>query len=303
MHSPAEQTRIPVEQRFPVALRRSIDSIRELYETGKRERWQPQTDIAWAAFRAEGYDAAALAAARLTWSWRAWVEYAGLTETPATLIRLCLEAGREADPKYFLTVRNTEEAWHIECFHQYAQVLGGYVNRPPEVADEAVFAQLRDRQVLDAREHLDAFFATHSTVEDSLELALFEAHLRNAEEPVAAAILGRAVQDKQRHARFGWLYLEERAGHWTQDERARIAATVHGYLQQIELGGYHCPWLAHPQGEAARAAQITAAVGLGAASRDEEAAVIVDTIADTRVRLAELDITLPRLNHAALGSL
>ena len=49
---------------------------------------------------------------------------------PALLIRFCLEPGREADPKYFLTVRNTEEAWHVESFHRVAELCGGYLDRP-----------------------------------------------------------------------------------------------------------------------------------------------------------------------------
>lgn len=294
-------TTLPVERRFPLTLKESILSIRDLYETGKRERWTPMTGIDWNQLAPSRYDAQARDAGRLTWSWRAWVEYAGLTETPATLIRLCLEAGRESDPKYFLTVRNTEEAWHIECFHRLAQEFGGYVDRPPAPAHEALFEQRRDRAVLDAAQHVDAFFAAHSAVEDGLELALYEAHLANAVEPVAHAVLARAVAAKRRHASFGWLYLSERAHGWSDADRAAVSQAVHVHLRDVELAGYHCPWLAQPDGVAAGAAERMHAEGLGAAGQAREAEVLRTYVGDTRTRLAELGVELPMLAHSALG--
>ncbi len=92
-----------------------ISEIRALYESGKAGRWNPHRDIAWGALGADGYDEPVREAARRAWSRRIWVEAAGLTETPALLMRFCMEANREIDPKFYLTVRNTEEAWHVEC--------------------------------------------------------------------------------------------------------------------------------------------------------------------------------------------
>lgn len=296
-------TAIPVEQRFPLTLKQSILSIRDLYETGKRERWSPMTGIEWNRLSPARFDATTRDAARLTWSWRAWVEYAGLTETPATLIRLCLEAGRESDPKYFLTVRNTEEAWHIECFHRLAQEFGGYVNRPPLATQEVLFEERRDRAILDAEQHVDAYFAAHSAVEDGLELALFEAHLENADEPVTQALLQKVVAAKTRHASFGWLYLAERARVWSDADRAAVAHAVHDHLQQVELAGYHCPWLADPQSQTSQANVLMCDARLGAASMQREEAILRAYIADTRVRLNEFGVVLAPLTHPALGTL
>ena len=300
---PAHSTRIPVEHRFPLHLKRSITSIRELYEAGKQQRWNPDTDIAWSRFDPAAYDAAALEAARLTWSRRAWVEYAGLAETPAILIRLCLESGRESDPKYFLTVRNTEEAWQIESCHRYAGLLGGYVDQPSCAREKALFNQYRHRHALDAEESADAFFATHSAVEDGLELELCRAHLDNARDPVARQLLEKSTRAKERHAAFGWLYVAERAAHWDTAERARVSAQISAYLQDIELAGYHCSWLGDPAGAEARAAQAASLAGLGAASQDRERAVLCDYVAAVRARLGELDVSLPELHHPALGRL
>lgn len=298
----ASATRIPVERRFPLTLRQSITSIRELYETGKQKRWVPETDIPWAAFDAGSLDAPVREAARLTWSRRAWVEYAGLSETPALLVRLCLESGRESDPKYFLTVRNTEEAWQIECYHRYATLLGGYVNRPPDPRREAVFNQCRHRQVLDAGCNADAFFTAHAAVEDGLELALYQAYLANATEPVARRILEQSVQAKERHATFGWLYVAERAAQWSDADRAAVADAVARYLDEVELGGYHCPWLADPGGAESRALELTAQAGLGAVSCAQEQEVLQAYLETVQRRLGDFGVELPATALAARRS-
>lgn len=285
-------TKIPVEQRFPLTLRKSISSIRELYETGKEQRWVPHQDIDWASLDFSNLDDEARRAASLTWSRRAWVEYASLTETPALLVRLCLEAGRESDPKYFLTVRNTEEAWHIECCHRYAKALGGYMDRPSDKNMESVFNQNRYRQVLDAKCHTDAFLIVHSAFEDYLELALYQAYLGNASEPVSRRILEQFVQAKKRHVDFGWLYAQERSALWTAADRSTIAQALRDHLLQIELRGYHCPWLADRNSAEARALDITAKAGLGAVAAEAEQQVFEATLREVSRRLAELDVSL-----------
>lgn len=295
-------TRIQVEQRFPLSLSRSIVSIRDLYETGKNARWEPKKDLPWNDFAAADYSAEALAAARLVWSRRAWIEYTRLSETPAVLIRFCLEQGRESDPKYFLTVRNTEEAWQVESYHRFAALMGGYINRPPQTGEEAIFNQYRHRQALDAEQALDAYFTAYSAVEPGLELALFQACLANARDPLAHAILEKAVQSKERHARFGWLYVAERAQRWSDADREQVAVQVARYLQDIELKGYHCPSLNGASEEAA-AAELAAESGLGAITPEQEAALFVDYVAGVRTRLQEHGVALQALTHSTLGTI
>ncbi|GAB2906759.1 hypothetical protein LSG25_01925 [Paralcaligenes sp. KSB-10] len=298
----AHTTKIPVERRFPVSLTQSIGSIRELYETGKESRWNPEADIAWNDFDAGKFEQASLDAARLVWSRRAWVEYAGLYETPALLVRLCLEAGRESDPKYFLTVRNTEEAWQIESCHRYAKLLGGYIDRPPQAESEVVFNQYRHRQILDAEQDADIFFTVHSAVEDGLELELFRAYLDNATEPVAQQILQKSVQAKERHVAFGWTYVSERVGMWSDAQRTAVAIGVHDYIQNIEMRGYHCPWLSGSADAETRAAEVAALAGLGASTQAREQVIFLSYIAGVRIRLKTFGIELPGFAHPRLGT-
>lgn len=298
-------TQILVERRFPLDLHRSIQSIRDLYETGKQQRWSPIKEIDWSKLDPSSYSPAVLEAARQVWSRRAWLEYTGLAETPALLIRFCLELDRESDPKYFLTVRNTEEAWNIECFHQYAKHLGGYQNRPANPAWEPVINRTLYRDALDATQSLDAYVATQCAVADGLELELYRLYAGNAREPIAKQILEHVVQAKERRASFGWLYLEERVVHMDAATRGIVAKQISAWVENVAFSGYHVPSLStqiDSQAECA-AATLTAEAGLGAATPESEQRAFMDYLRNAFSRLEQLGLAVPRPRHPKLGAL
>jgi hypothetical protein len=290
----APPLRLLVERRFPLEMNVTLPEIRKLYDSGKAGRWNPHRDIDWGALAADGYDEQIRQAARLTWSRRIWMEATGLTETPALIVRFCMEAGREIDPKFYLTTRNTEEAWHIECFDRIAEAFGGRVSRPVERDYESVFNRNLHRRVLDAGQHLDSYVAVHAAFEDGLELELCRAWRMEAANPAIAAVLDRVIADKERHAAFGWLYLASRAPQWTDKERLSVAEELTAHVWGTELKGYHCPWLAPEYALAEAEADATIAItGLGAASRAAEEDVLVSYVGNARTRLAELGVVLP----------
>jgi hypothetical protein len=285
---------IPTERRFPLHLEPSIATIRDLYDQAKQSRWDPERDIPWQQFDPTRYSLKTLDAARLSWSRKAWTEYGGLPETPALIIRFCLEHERESDPKYFLTVRNTEEAWHLECCHRFAEACGGFVAEPTGPAYRALFEQGLHRQALDATRHLDAYVAAHIGIGDGLDLELCRLHRDNATDPVARTVLDRLVADKTRHAAFGWFYLESRATLWSEADRAAIAAEVEHMIRDVELAGFRCVWLAGDAAtDIADADRITRDAGLGAATRDEEKPVLRRFLADAAAQFARLGVALP----------
>lgn len=299
----APVTSIPVERRFPLELARVIPSIRELYELAKTSRWSPATAVPWASLDAARYTAAQREAACLVWSRRVWVEYTGIAETPALLIRFCVEQGRESDPKYFLTVRSTEEAWHVEAFHRMAETLGGYVAAPADKAWEAVLNRNLYRDALDATASLDAYVAVHCALEDGLELLLYRAYLANAAEPVARALLERVVADKERHAAFGWLYLQERASRIGQDMAAAIGAQAERWVRDVAFSGYTIPSLSTSIDSSAeqQAAATASAAGLGAVTAEAEQEIFRQGLGDARSRFQKLGILLPKIAHPKLG--
>ena len=291
-------TPILIERRFPLDLAHSITSIRDLYDTSKQERWDPGAHIDWHTFDPSVYDERSLAAARLSWSRRTWIEYTGLPETPALLIRFCLEVGREADPKYYLSVRNTEEAWHVEACHRFAECLGGYIAEPLVPAYAETFNQSFHRQALDADRSLDGYVAARCALADGLDLELWRGYLANAVDAVAQRILSLCVADKQRHAAFGWHYLESRAPAWTRDEIAVISEAVATYFETVERRGHHCAWLV-PEDAAAdvvEADRVTARAGLGALAPEDERDIVIRYLARTREKYASLGIPADRLS-------
>lgn len=296
-----EPTPILIEKRFPLDLSESITTIRDLYETSKRGRWDPTADIAWDALDLSGLSDDARRAVALSWSRRAWVEYTGLPETPALLIRFCLEVGREADPKYFLSVRNTEEAWHVEVCHRTAEAAGGYVDAPSNDAYAALFNQAFSQQALGADTFLDGYVATHCAFEDGLELELWRGYLENTHDPIVRRALELCVEDKKRHAAFGWFYIESRSVDWSDADRARIAEMLAHHVRQVEFKGYHCAWMA-PGGAAddiVAADRITADAGLGALTPSAEAEIVTDFLVLARDKFRALGVELGDLTMPA----
>ncbi|MBT5192903.1 MAG: hypothetical protein HOK30_22720 [Rhodospirillaceae bacterium] len=289
-----EPTKIPVEKRFPLDLTQSIKSIGDLYDTAKQNCWKPNDDVPWSSFDASAYDAETLTAARLSWSRRAWSEYTGLTETPALLVRFCLELRREADPKYFLTVRNSEEAWHVDVCHRLAEACGGYLESPSNDAYGQLFNQDLHQRVLNSEQSLDAYVAAHCAVEDGLELELWRGYLDNARDAVVRRILELCIDDKVRHAAFGWFYLEKRAPELGAGDKALIAETIAAHLCEVEFKGYHCAWMV-PDNAAQDvvAADIkTAEMGLGALAPEAEHGIVSDYLDQAYGRLANLGINV-----------
>ncbi|MBI1201237.1 MAG: hypothetical protein GC182_01880 [Rhodopseudomonas sp.] len=292
-----------VERRFPLEMKITLPEIRALYDDGKAGRWNPHKDIDWAALKPEAYDAAQLAAARRTWSRRAWIAATGLTETPALLMRFCMEIDREIDSKFYLTVRNTEEAWHVECCAKLADLFGGRIAAPVDRGYEAAFNRHLHRRVMDATQNLDSYVACFAAFEDGLELELLRTWRALTTNVTVNAVLDHLIADKERHAAFGWLYLAARAPQWTARERSLIAEELASYIRDTELKGYHCPWLAPEHAAAeAEADTITATAGLGAASRTAEEDTLVAYVANARQKLAEFGVVLPMFDSNRMRS-
>ena len=283
-----------VERRFPLHLEPHIQTIRGLYHQAKAAHWDPEKHIPWAKFDASAYAPEQLRAAALSWSRRAWTEYGGLPETPAILIRFCLEHSGESDPKMFLSVRGSEEAWHTECCWRFADVCGRYSDTPSNPAYARLFNQDFHREAFEPGISVDAYIAVHSAILDGLDLELNRGFLRHATDPVASTILKRLVQDKERHVAFGWVYLTERAPSWTEEQRAEIAAEIDQALQGLLLSGAICAWLA-PGGianDVVAADEITRKAGLGAMSAEEESAVVAQFLGEAREHLAKLGVAV-----------
>jgi hypothetical protein len=292
LHAPQARlvlsARILQEFRFPLHLEPSVESIWDLYNRAKNERWDPSRSIDWARLDAARIDPAAREAARLAWSHRAWLLFGRLSETPSLLVRFCLERQRESDPKYFLSLRGSEEAWHLDACHGMAERLGGFIAEPANRDYALRFNQTLHREVLDAEFGLDAYIGAYVALREQLEVALLEAARAATAEPVMAQALDFMLRDKRRHAQFGWLYLAERR---SQLGAAAIAARAAQMLERFYASGLMVPGL-NPAiaGDVAGAIETAAAAGLGFAPLSAQKQVLESALAEARSRFAALSI-------------
>lgn len=292
-----------IERRFPLHLGPTLLTVRELYEAGKKGRWDPDKHIPWKQFDSEAYAPETRRAAALSWSRRAWSEYTGIAETPAILIRFCLEHAGESDPKMFLTVRGSEEAWHLECAYRFAELLGGYVEVPPDSLFNNTLSLGLFRQAFDPALNPTAYIAAHIAILDGIDLELHRGYLRFATDPVAVSILRRMVQDKERHTAFGWVYLGEQAATWSPELRFEVQEEVEHIIRALVLNGYQCAALApaHTASRVLEADAVTCAAGLGAMTSEEEIRVVRRYLDEARTRFRSFGVDIACQQHGVHG--
>ena len=147
----------PLERRYPLPLQPTMPNVWELWQRAKTLEWDPQIDIPWEELHPERYTAEQLRAAQLYWSRRTWGEYGAISESPALLLRFCLER-RLPDLQFFFTMRTMEEGRHAEASWLMAERLGRYFpqpQNPPTVG--AVGTHGVRRMAFDPETSLDRF--------------------------------------------------------------------------------------------------------------------------------------------------
>jgi len=286
MNSPAAITRIPVEYRFPLHLEPSVETVWGLYGEAKANVWDPATAIPWDT--ASAASAEDREAARQVWSHRAWLAYGRLSEGPALLVRFCLERQRESDPKYMLSVRGAEDAWHVDAAERLAARFGGFLAAPEDAAYAQAFNIALHRRIFSADESLDAQVAALVLDRDGLDAALLAAAERGARDPAARAALALMRRDRARQARFGALYLAGRARHWDAGERAAIRAAVARTREEFVAAGVLHPALGGNAASLAQAHERAAAAGLGGVARGEAMNVLASWTREADACLAAL---------------
>jgi hypothetical protein len=200
-------------------------------------------------------------------------------------VRFCLERQRESDPKYFLSLRGSEEAWHLDACHGFAERLGGFIPEPSNAAYAQRFNQTLHREVLDAEFSLDAYVGAYVALREHLEAALLEVSLAATREPAMVQALELMLRDKRRHAQFGWLYLAER-----RFDTAQVAARAGQMLERFYASGVMVPGYDRAADELAQAIETAARAGLGVAAFADQHAALQRALAEGRQRLSALGI-------------
>lgn len=284
-----------IERRFPVRLGQQVASLEDAYRKEKTASWNPVADIPWDVLGADSLEQRDGHAARLMWSRRLWAAYGYLSETPATLIRLCLELDRPISPKFFLTVRNTQEACHIDVMQTMAEAYGGYISKPASPAYAAILDLDLAGRVLHADTPIDSYVLAHCAIKIGAEAVLYKLHGTAVKNDAIAAALAHIAEDKRRHAAFGWDFVMDRVHAWDAADRAAATAETIRAINEVILSGYLTPFFAASGvADEEKAAENHAAVaGLGCADETRQRRALTDYLTATRKRLEELSIELP----------
>ena len=284
-----------VERRFPVRLGQQVASLENAYREEKSATWNPVGDIPWDRLGADDLPQNDRDAARLMWSRRLWAAYGYLAETPAILIRLCLELDRPISPKFFLTVRNTQEACHIEVMQTMAEAYGGYIATPASPAYAEILNLDLAQRVLHADTPIDAYILAHCAIKIGAEAELYALHGAAVTNDTIATALTRIAEDKRRHAAFGWAFVMDRIEGWDRAGRAAAAAEIARAVDDIILSGSLSPFFAAPgvANDEQKAEAHVAAAGLGCGDEAQQRVALIRYLSVTRERLQDLSIEFP----------
>ncbi len=294
--APGEPLALPEEQRYPLDLTSRLVDVRRLYEEAARDRWDPEdVDLATVG---SGVSAAARRAGALVWSHRAWLEYRGIAESEAALVRLCLERDREVEAKFLLTARGAAKALAAEACWLVAEHLGGYVAGP---GDSSLAGLLRDRvarRLLHADVDPDAFVVAHFVVAESIDGALWRASGAATSDPVLAGLVSRLLAAKERHVAFGRAYADVRLPRVAADPgRVRAVEEAVAGVLAAERAGLRLAPLLPDDGTASAALRdavdVAATAGLGTADGATLVAALDTAVADAAGHLAAFGITIP----------
>src|SRR5262245_22160295 len=232
------------EARYPLPLKPAMPDVWELWQRSKTLEWDPQTDIPWHELAPERYSPEQVLAARMYWSRRTWGEYGAISESPALLLRFCLE-NRAPDLRFFFTMRTLEEGRHAEASWRMAERLGGYFSQPknPPTVSSVGTHGVR-RMAFDPDTTLEGIFASLVCAAEEILIDVFKATVHRATNPAVRRLMELILRDEVRHIAFGWQCLDVWAPDFTDAIRRSIERAVTTMIEQVEFGGYRNLWLA-----------------------------------------------------------
>ncbi len=293
------------EDRFPLLLAPAMPGVWDLWQRAKTLEWDPQTDIPWEVLQPGRYSPEQILAARMYWSRRTWGEYGAIAESPALLLRFCVE-NRAPDLRFFFTIRTLEEGRHAEASWLMADRLGGYFpqpTNPPTVSSVGTHGVRR--MAFDPETSLEGIFASLVCAAEEILIDVFKATVHRATNPAVRRLMELILRDEVRHIAFGWQCLDAWAPSFTDATRRNIERAVTTMIEQVEFRGYRNLWLAIEGGSATpeeiEADRIACEAGLGGSAPEDEMTVFPQFLAKLRARMAPWGVTIPYFDHPRLG--
>jgi hypothetical protein len=293
------------EDRYPLPLAPAMPDVWALWQRAKTLEWDPQTDVPWEALHPERYTPEQVLAARMYWSRRTWGEYGAISESPALLLRFCLE-NRHPDLRFFFTMRTMEEGRHAEASWLMAERLGGYFPQPqnPPTAGAVGTHGVR-RMAFDPDTSLEGIFASLVCAAEEILIDVFKATVDRVTNPAVRRMMELILRDEVRHIAFGWQCLDAWAPSFTPETIRSMERALVTMIENVEFRGYRNLWLALEGGDATPAEidadRISCEAGLGGSTPEDEMRVFPEFLRKIRKRMAPWGVTIPFFDHPRLG--
>ena len=286
---------LPSEVRYPLELTPVIASLRDYFIATNESLPGAIKQLDLSSQDIGDHSPTQLDAAALVWSARSWVEYNGISESEALLVRVCLEQNREIDLKYALTARAAERAIHADHCRQVAESLSYYSRDTNSTTHNRLYQTSTIRTLLDVNEHVDGSLASYLLAIAEFDCCRWEASLNTVSIGSVNAIIDHCVNSKKAQLTAFWAYFEHRAGLLTEDCKRMIAQSVGAAMESQNLA-IAIPALAvRPGAEPIReAGVITADAGLGEAAYEVQVASALSTFDEMQYRFECLGVQVER---------
>src|SRR5438046_5540434 len=293
------------EQRYPLRLASEMPDVWALWQRAKTLEWDPQTDIPWEELHPERYSAEQRLAPQMYWRRRTWGDYGAISESPALLLRFCLER-RLPDLQFFFTMRTMEEGRHAEASWLMAERLGRYFpqpQNPPTVG--AVGTHGVRRMAFDPETSLEGIFASLVCAAEEILIDVFKATVHKATNPAVRRLMELILRDEVRHIAFGWHCLDAWAPSFTPETVRNIEKAATAMIEYAELRAYRNPRPAIHGGSTTPAEidadRISCEAGLGGNTPEDEMTVFPEFLKKIRRRMAPWGVSIPMFDHPRLG--
>jgi len=288
-------TGLPSEVRYPLELTPVDETLREYFISANESLPGAIKQLSLSPQDFRDHSNEQLAAAALVWSARSWVEYNGVSESEALLIRVCLEQNREIDLKYALAARAAERAIHADHCRQVAESLSHYCQDTNSPTLNRLYQTSTIRTVLDLNEHVDGSLASYLLAIAEFDLCRWEASFNTMTMESINAIIGRCVHSKKAQLAAFWAYFEHRVDGLTADCRRMISQSVGAAMESRNLAVSIPALGVQPGTEPILAAGVIAAdAGLGDAAYETQVVNSLCTFDEMQSRFDCLGIRIER---------
>src|SRR2546427_1022987 len=239
------------------------------------------------------------------WSRRTWGEYGAISESPALLLRFCLER-RLPDVLFSFSMRTMEEGRHAQASWLMAERLGRYFPQPqtPPTAGAVGTHGVR-RMAFDPETSLPGIFASLVCAAEEILIDVFKSTVHKATNQAVRRLMELILRDEVRHIAFGWQCLDAWAPSFTPETVRNIEVAVTTMIEQVEFRGYRNLWLAIEGGSATpaeiEADRISCEAGLGGSTPEDEMAIFPEFLTQVRKRMTPYGVQLKLFDHPRLG--